>query len=166
MKKSKREFVRDSTARLQRAARERADEEARRIPWQRLYEVRNQYIDWQEFNFWARSILKVEERIVDWLARDSPEPLPGISLKRRKRSHPKQPRPGLWSSAWKIGLRIMSSASPSRKRLVLRKHVLRSTRPALPASRSVLVGVHREVEESQTGPVSVVRGVERHGGAM
>ena len=78
MKKSKRESVRDSTARLQRAARERADEEARRIPWQRLYEVRNQYIDWQEFNFWARSILEVEERIIDWLAEILQNRCPGF----------------------------------------------------------------------------------------
>ena len=49
MKKSKGESVLDSTARLQWAARERADGEARRIPWQRLLEVRNQYIHWQGF---------------------------------------------------------------------------------------------------------------------
>ena len=78
MKKSKRESVRDSTARLQRAARERADDEARRIPWQRLYEVRNQYIDWQEFNLWARSILEVEERIIDWLAEILQNRCPGF----------------------------------------------------------------------------------------
>jgi hypothetical protein len=72
------QHVRDSTARLQRAARERADEEARRIPWQRLYEVRNQYIDWQEFNFWARSILEVEQRIVDWLAEILQNRCPGF----------------------------------------------------------------------------------------
>ena len=70
--------MRDSTARLQRAARERADEEARRIPWQRLYEVRNQYIDWQEFNLWARSILEVEERIIDWLAEILQNRCPGF----------------------------------------------------------------------------------------
>ena len=70
--------MRDLTARLQRAARERADEEARRIPWQRLYEVRNQYIDWQEFNLWARSILEVEERIVDWLAEILQSRCPGF----------------------------------------------------------------------------------------
>ena len=71
--------MRDSTARLQRLARERADEQARRIPWQRLYEVRNQYIDWQEFYLWARSIFEVEERIPDWLAEILQRPLPGIS---------------------------------------------------------------------------------------
>ena len=35
LNKPKSQSVRDSTARLQRAARERADDEARRIPWQR-----------------------------------------------------------------------------------------------------------------------------------
>lgn len=70
--------MRDSTARLQRAARERADEEARRIPWQRLHEVRNQYIDWQEFNLWARSILEVEGQIPDWLAEILQNRCPGF----------------------------------------------------------------------------------------
>ena len=59
--------MRHSTARLQRAARERADGEARRIPWQRLVEVRNQYIDWEEFYLWVRSILEVEDSIPIWL---------------------------------------------------------------------------------------------------
>jgi hypothetical protein len=67
LKKSKGESVRDSSARLQRAARERADDQARRIPWQRLQEVRNQYVDWQEFYLWARSILEVENGIPNWL---------------------------------------------------------------------------------------------------
>ena len=68
LKKSNAKSARDSTARLQRAARERADEQARRIPWQRLQQARNQYIDWQEFNLWARSILEVEKGIPDSLA--------------------------------------------------------------------------------------------------
>ncbi len=58
---------RNSAARLRRLARERADAQARRIPWQRLLETRNQYIDWQEFYLWARSILEVENRIPEWL---------------------------------------------------------------------------------------------------
>ena len=70
--------MRDSTARLQRAARQRADEEARRIPWQRLHEVRNQYIDWQEFYLWVRSILEVEQRVVDWLAEILQNRCPGF----------------------------------------------------------------------------------------
>jgi hypothetical protein len=68
LKKRKSQSVRDSTARLQRAARERADDEARRIPWQRLYDARNQYIDWQEFYLWVRSVLEVAAGIPDWLA--------------------------------------------------------------------------------------------------
>jgi hypothetical protein len=47
-----------SADRLQCFARECADDEARRIPWQRIYDARNQYIDWQEFYLWARSILE------------------------------------------------------------------------------------------------------------
>ncbi len=70
--------MRDSTARLRRLARERADEQARRIPWQRLLEVRNQYIDWQEFNLWARSIVETEKGIPDSLANVLEERCPGF----------------------------------------------------------------------------------------
>jgi len=59
--------MRNTAVQLQRLARQRADEQARRIPWPRLLEVRNQYIDWQEFYLWARSILEVDEQIPDWL---------------------------------------------------------------------------------------------------
>jgi hypothetical protein len=68
LKKSRSQSARDSTARLQRSARDRADEQARRIPWQRLHQARNQYIDWQEFNLWARSILEIEKGIPDSLS--------------------------------------------------------------------------------------------------
>ncbi len=70
--------MRDSTARLQRLARERAEEQARRIPWQRLHEVRNQYIDWQEFHLWARSIVETEKGIPDSLAKVLEERCPGF----------------------------------------------------------------------------------------
>ena len=70
--------MRNSTARLQRAARERADDQARRIPWQRLYDVRNQYVDWQEFYLWARAVLEVEEAIPDWLAEILNDRCPGF----------------------------------------------------------------------------------------
>ena len=70
--------MRHSTVGLQRLARERADEQARHIPWQRLYEVRNQYIDWQEFYLWARSIFESEKRIPVWLADILQERCPGF----------------------------------------------------------------------------------------
>jgi hypothetical protein len=55
VEKLKRSPTRNAVAQLQRLARERADEQARCIPWQRLYDVRTQYIDWQEFYPWVRS---------------------------------------------------------------------------------------------------------------
>jgi hypothetical protein len=67
LKTADRVAKRDHITRVQRLARERADEQARRIPWQRLLHVRNEYIDWQEFYLWVRSILEVENRIPDWL---------------------------------------------------------------------------------------------------
>src|SRR5215831_3784405 len=67
LKKLKTESLRNPKAQLRRAALVRADDEARRIPWQRLQQTRNQYIDWQEFCFWARSILETEKGIPDWL---------------------------------------------------------------------------------------------------
>ena len=67
MKKLNVHSVRHATSRLQKSARIRAEEEARRIPWQRLQETRNQYIEWQEFCFWARSVLETEKGIPDWL---------------------------------------------------------------------------------------------------
>ena len=68
MKNTRRVPQRNSTTQLQRLTRERADSQARRIPWQRLFDARNQYIEWQEFYLWVRSILEIEERIPDWLA--------------------------------------------------------------------------------------------------
>jgi hypothetical protein len=70
--------ARKSANRLQRSARDRADDEARRIPWQRLYDVRNQYVDWQEFSLSARSILEVEEGIPDWLTKILDDRCPGF----------------------------------------------------------------------------------------
>ena len=69
---------RNSAVQLQRLARERADAQARRIPWQRLLDARNQYIDWQEFYLWVRSILETEERIPDWLAEILNDRCPGF----------------------------------------------------------------------------------------
>ena len=40
---------RNHITRMQRLARERAEVQVRRVPWQRLLHTRNEYIDWQEF---------------------------------------------------------------------------------------------------------------------
>ena len=91
---------------------------------------------------------------MDWLAEILQNRCPGF-LETEKALTPKAAKTRPLSSAWKIGLTITFWLGQAG-RLVLRKYVLRDTRSALPASRSVLVGVHREVEESQTDPVSVV----------
>ena len=69
---------RNHAARVQHLARDRADAQARRIPWQRLLHTRNEYIDWQEFNLWVRSILEVENRIPDWLVETLNRRCPGF----------------------------------------------------------------------------------------
>jgi len=78
LKKSKTESTRASLDRLQRLARQRADDQARRIPWQRLLETRGQNIDWQEFYLWVRSILEVEPGIPDWLVETLNSRCPGF----------------------------------------------------------------------------------------
>lgn len=65
-------------SRLQRHAQERADEAARCVPWQVLLETRSRYLEWQEFYYWARSIMECEERVPDWLVRKLDEMCPGF----------------------------------------------------------------------------------------
>jgi hypothetical protein len=88
MKQREQQPMRKPANRLQRLARERADDEARCIPWQRLLEAQNQYIDWQEFYLWVRSILQVENRIPDWLVTILNERVPGL-LESEKQLTPK-----------------------------------------------------------------------------
>ncbi len=47
--RSKAHSHRDLTSQVQRQAQERAAELARHVPWQVLFETRNQYLAWQEF---------------------------------------------------------------------------------------------------------------------
>jgi len=88
LKDLKTQSLRNPTSHLKRTALVRADDEARRIPWQRLQETRNQYIDWQEFQLWVRSILEVEDRIPDWLIEIVNDRCPGF-LGSDKASTPK-----------------------------------------------------------------------------
>ena len=93
LNKAKSPPTRNSAAQLQRLARERADEQARRIPWQRLYDVRNQYIDQQEFYLWVRSIVEIEERIPDWLAPILDQRCPGFLAGEKEMSADAKVRP-------------------------------------------------------------------------
>jgi hypothetical protein len=80
------------TSRLQRHANEKAAAEARHVPWQVLLEARNQYLDWQEFYHWARSIIDVEHAIPDWLTRKLDEACPGFMATEKQYllRHPKE----------------------------------------------------------------------------
>lgn len=92
MQKKKRLRPDEQALRLQRYAHERAAEEGRRIPWRILLEARNQYIEWQEFYFWARSIIDCEHGIPDWLAKKLDEVCPGflVAEKQYLARHPKE----------------------------------------------------------------------------
>lgn len=63
---------------VQRQVQEQAKELARRVPWPVLLETRNQYLEWQEFYYWARSIIECEQRVPDWLKRRLEEMCPGL----------------------------------------------------------------------------------------
>src|ERR1700683_3690289 len=63
---------------VRQPARDQAEQEARRIPWQLLLEARTQYLDWQEFYYWARSIMESEDSIPNWLAKKIDELCPGF----------------------------------------------------------------------------------------
>lgn len=75
---------------VQRLAHERAAELARRVPWHILLEARNQYLEWQEFYHWARSIMESERGIPDWLARRLDEMCAGF-LRAEKQHSAKHP---------------------------------------------------------------------------
>jgi hypothetical protein len=75
---------RDHIARVQRLARERAEFQARSIPWQRQLETRNAYVGWQEFYLWVRSVVEVENRIPEWIADILNQRCPGF-LEHEKR---------------------------------------------------------------------------------
>ncbi len=93
LKTTRRHFEKTSST-LQHAARERADNEARCVPLQRLLEVRNHYIDWQEFYLWVRSILEVEHRLPAWLRDVLDDRCPGFLEKEgRGAERPASKRP-------------------------------------------------------------------------
>jgi hypothetical protein len=91
--KTTRRDVAKTPSTLRHAARERADNEARSVPWQKLLEVRNQYINWQEFSLWVRSILEVEHRVPAWLREVLDDRCPGFLEKKGRGERPTSKRP-------------------------------------------------------------------------
>jgi hypothetical protein len=90
MQIGKRPRERSVAASVQRAAQELADAEARRIPWQLLEEARRHYVDWQEFCFWARSVMDSIDAVPAWLAEQIDNRCPGFLEEDRRCSaeHP------------------------------------------------------------------------------
>ena len=78
MEKKKRGRSEKLVSSVRQSARDQAEQEARRVPWQLLVEARNQYLDWQEFYYWARSIMESEDGIPNWLAKKLDELCPGF----------------------------------------------------------------------------------------
>ena len=80
-----------------------------------LYEARNQYIDWQEFILWARSILEVEGRVPDWLAETLNNRCPRFSSNREPNHSQSSKEQALFLFAWKIGLMNTFLSLPREK---------------------------------------------------
>lgn len=78
MQNKKHSRSRDVAFNLQQQAREQADEEARRIPWQLLQDARRVYIEWQEFYYWTRSVMESEGTVPAWLAERIEDRCPGF----------------------------------------------------------------------------------------
>ena len=70
--------MRTSVLRLQQFARRRAERQALRIPWQRLHESCNQYIELQEFFLWVRSIIESAGDLPNWLTPVLDDRCPGF----------------------------------------------------------------------------------------
>ena len=84
----------------------RADQQGRRVRWDHLLQVRNDYVSWTEFSFWARSIIEAEGKIPDWLNKIFREKCPGF-LEYEETYRKKHPRHNslLWKrlSEWVDG---------------------------------------------------------------
>jgi len=59
-------------------ARREADRQARRIPWRRLLEARQQYVEWNAFSLWARAVAEAEGCTPAWLVKVLEERCPGL----------------------------------------------------------------------------------------
>jgi hypothetical protein len=60
-------------------ARRTAEKQAARIPWPKLYETREEYLNWEAFIFWVWSIEEAEGGAPVWLAKAVARHCPGFS---------------------------------------------------------------------------------------
>jgi len=55
--------------RVYEMARHEANREATRVPWQRLLDAREQYVEWNAFSLWVRAIVEAEHEVPSWLSK-------------------------------------------------------------------------------------------------
>ena len=55
--------------RIGHVARRTVGKEAARIPWSRLQEAREKYVEWEAFALWVRAIEETEREFPAWLAK-------------------------------------------------------------------------------------------------
>src|SRR5437867_2989123 len=55
--------------RVAEVARRAAEREAACIPWRRLQEAREKYLDWEAFALWVRAVEEAEGRVPLWLTK-------------------------------------------------------------------------------------------------
>lgn len=142
---------------FQRQAHERAAELARRVPWQVLLEARNQYLEWQEFYCWARSIMESEGSVPDWLARRLDEMCPGVvagekqwTAKRPKDAALAPVRLGEWIDAYIFAFAKKGGWPPAITFYAVRE-------PRYQRAFILLVRMRGEMEEGKTSPISLSR---------
>ena len=130
LEKKKRGRFEKLVSSVRQSARDQAEQEARRVPWQLLVEARNQYLDWQEFYYWARSIVESEDSIPNWLAKKLDELCPGFLVDEKEylARHPNEAslapvRLGHW-----IDEHIFSFAQQGGWLLAITFHAVRESR--------------------------------------
>ena len=77
LKERRRRTIKAETC-VSEMARREADRHARRIPWQRLLEARQQYVEWNAFSLWARAVAEAEGEVPTWLAKVLEDHCPGV----------------------------------------------------------------------------------------
>jgi hypothetical protein len=85
---------------VQEQSRDRALEQARRVPWPRLVNAVDQYNDWQVFGLWLRAVVDAAGSIPTLVARELETRIPGFLPPLRQDSPaPLQDKPGhhLWN---------------------------------------------------------------------
>ena len=78
--RSKTQTVSSVERQVEAEARRQAEQQARKVPWPVLLELRKQYIDCEAFTLWVRVIAEAEHQAPEWLCRTVGTRCPGIAV--------------------------------------------------------------------------------------